>query len=183
VRFQENPVRGFTTIADNVVRELKNEISVSEAYDPQSGAPAPITANFICVWDTGSTDTVITSKIVNSLNLKPSGRAIVKTVGQNTGYSEHEVDTYLVNIILPNKVGFVGIRVSEGGLEESDVLIGMDIICRGDFAISNWNGKTCWTFRYPSIEKIDFVKEIRNHNLIFKSRISSMKRKKAKKGK
>ena len=35
----------------------------------------------------------------------------------------------------------------------------MDIITRGDFAISNVNGETTFSFRLPSIRTIDFVKE------------------------
>ena len=34
----------------------------------------------------------------------------------------------------------------------------MDIISKGDFTVTNDNGKTVFTFRYPSLECIDFVK-------------------------
>jgi len=36
----------------------------------------------------------------------------------------------------------------------------MDIIAFGDFAITNHNGQTRWTFRMPANEPIDFVEEI-----------------------
>jgi hypothetical protein len=39
------------------------------------------------------------------------------------------------------------------------MLIGMDVINYGDFAISNYNGKTTFSFRMPSLMKIDFCKE------------------------
>lgn len=38
-----------------------------------------------------------------------------------------------------------------------DVLIGMDIINQGDFAITNQNDKTMLSFRMPSRESIDFT--------------------------
>ena len=38
----------------------------------------------------------------------------------------------------------------------------MDIIGTGDFAVTNLDGKTVFTFRIPSAERIDFVKEIRD---------------------
>ena len=41
--------------------------------------------------------------------------------------------------------------------EQDDVLIGMDIINLGDFAVSNVEGSTCFTFRMPSLEEFDFV--------------------------
>ena len=39
------------------------------------------------------------------------------------------------------------------------MLIGMDIINLGDFAITNKNGNTKFTFEIPSSRDIDFVKE------------------------
>lgn len=35
----------------------------------------------------------------------------------------------------------------------------MDIISYGDFTISNYNGKTIFSFRTPSIIHTDYVKE------------------------
>lgn len=37
----------------------------------------------------------------------------------------------------------------------------MDVIGLGDFAVSNYRGKTTFTFRVPSLEEIDFVDEPR----------------------
>ena len=71
-----------------------------------------------------------------------------------------QAETYLVNIMLPNNVGFTGVRVSKGTLTGgADMLIGMDIISRGDFAVTNFNGTTRFTFRVPSAEHIDFVRD------------------------
>ncbi len=41
------------------------------------------------------------------------------------------------------------------------MLIGMDIIGAGDFAVTNKDGKTVMTYRYPSSKCIDFVTEHR----------------------
>ena len=38
-----------------------------------------------------------------------------------------------------------------------DVLIGMNIITQGDFAVTNQNDKTMLSFRMPSRESIDFT--------------------------
>ena len=40
----------------------------------------------------------------------------------------------------------------------------MDIIRHGDFSITNVNNKTTFSFRTPSVEEIDYVKESRNIN-------------------
>ena len=58
------------------------------------------------------------------------------------------------------------VRVSEGDTasfsREGDaaILIGMDIISQGDFCISNFAGRTVMTFRRPSLETIDYCKEV-----------------------
>ena len=46
----------------------------------------------------------------------------------------------------------------------TEVLIGMDIISLGDFAVTNLNNKTWFTFRMPSVARLDFVKEIRKES-------------------
>lgn len=44
-------------------------------------------------------------------------------------------------------------------LEKTEMLIGMDIISHGDFAFTNQDGKSCFSFRIPSKTKIDYVEE------------------------
>jgi uncharacterized protein YecA (UPF0149 family) len=34
----------------------------------------------------------------------------------------------------------------------------MDVITLGDFSITNWNDKTCMSYRYPSLHEIDYRK-------------------------
>lgn len=72
-----------------------------------------------------------------------------------------ESETYLVNIALPDRVVFTGLRVTRGNFEGGDILIGMDIINQGDFAVTNHKGTTKFTYRIPSQGHIDFVEEIR----------------------
>jgi hypothetical protein len=48
---------------------------------------------------------------------------------------------------------------------DADVLIGMDIIGEGDFAVTHQDGKTTFSFRVPSLKTIDFRKGDR---LLFK---------------
>ncbi len=96
------------------------------------------------IWDTGATGTVITKKVIDALNLVPTGITIVNGVG-----GQHQAKTYVVDILLPNKVLVPNVNVLEGSGESFDVLIGMDIIQTGDMAISNANGKTKFSFCFP----------------------------------
>ena len=154
--------RCFTSKYDRLSNVLMNEVSVSKAYLPPKPSNLPfappkdiIHKKFFAIWDTGATNTVITQKVVQDCELKPTGMVKVSHAG-----GEKITNTYLVNIRLPNKVEVCQIRVTEGIITgQGDVLIGMDIIGRGDFAVTNKNGKTVFSFRIPSVECIDFVKQ------------------------
>lgn len=148
-----NPL-AFTIKADGLLRALVTEVFISEAHDPKIQAP-PTLKKFLGIWDTGATHTMITKNVVSECNLAPTGRVMVQTAG-----GSQQVLTYFVNIGLPNMVQIPQIRVSEGILDgDADVLIGMDIISHGDFAITNKNGETTFSFRIPSITEIDFVRD------------------------
>lgn len=132
---------------------LKTEVGVCQGHDPRSG-PHPEVKQFIGIWDTGASGTMISAKIVAELGLVPTGKVKVFTAsGANI------VNTYFVNIFLPNQVAFSTIKVTEGVLNGADMLIGMDIITQGDFSISHFENKTCFSFRVPSVKETDFVQE------------------------
>lgn len=104
------------------------------------------------IYDTGATNSVISQKVIDECGLHPTGMTIVYTA-KGEGTSE----TYYVTICLPNKVCFPFTRVTKGILPEVDVLIGMDILSQGDFAVTNYENKTTFSFRVPSCKCIDFV--------------------------
>ena len=106
------------------------------------------------IWDTGASGSCINQRIVDDLKLIPVGRKQISTAG-----GLKETNTYLVDIGLPNNVIVRNILVSCADLGENlDVLIGMDIISLGDFAITNFSGRTTFSFRLPSVASIDFCK-------------------------
>lgn len=106
------------------------------------------------LWDTGASGTVITDNVVQALGLTATG--MTKCHGVQ---GEHVTETYLINLRLLNGVGFVAVPVTKGVLNGFDALIGMDIISKGDFAISQHSGRTVCTFRVPSTQRIDFVQD------------------------
>ena len=133
---------------------LKNQCRISPAWAPDADEPQPEMVIFDAIWDTGATNSVITQAVVDSCGLVPTGVAEVNHAGGSS-----QVATYLVNIALPNSVSYPGVRVSIGAVVGGDILIGMDIIGTGDFTVTNFNGTTTFSFRHPSIEHIDFVRE------------------------
>jgi len=136
------------------LRVLKNQCGISSAFDPASGGVAPPLTQFDAIWDTGATNSVITQKVIDTCGLVATGMTQVHGVH---GVSASE--TFLVNIFLPNKVAFSGVRVTKGDILDADILIGMDVINQGDFAVTNHNGITKFSFRIPSKLHIDFVQE------------------------
>jgi hypothetical protein len=107
------------------------------------------------IWDTGATNTCITQVAADRIGLVPTG-----LVDMTTAKGTHRASTVLTNVALPNGVGFHGLRVTICDLGQNvDVLIGMDIIGSGDFAITNFENKTVMSFRVPSTRTIDFVVE------------------------
>lgn len=70
------------------------------------------------------------------------------------------VETYVIDIILPNNVIIQNVIGSCSNLgDDIDMLIGMDIIRHGDFSITNKYGGTTFSFRIPSIKEIDYAEE------------------------
>lgn len=147
--------QSFTVSHKGRVSVLKSPVTIFQAFDPLHTPSPPSSHDFTAIWDTGATNTVITQKVVDHCDLKPIGRTIAKTA-----QGEMQTPVYLVNVMLPNKVGFANLRVTRGNTGgDADVLIGMDIVGIGDFAITNKDGKTVFSFRAPSCDTIDFLTE------------------------
>ncbi len=113
------------------------------------------------LWDTGAMCTCISNKLVQDLGLEPEDTQTV--IGANN--EPFEVPVYSVQL----KMGHFVIpyhRVCALPMDSAshDVIIGMDVMTKGDLAISNYEGKTVITFREPSICKIDFVAESQKYD-------------------
>jgi hypothetical protein len=149
--------QSFTVSFPGRMRELPFECGITSAFDPKAIPEAnhPKYRSFRAIFDTGATHSVITQKVVDDWQLKPISMTEVHTSQQ-----KHICEVYIVNIRLPNSVGFQNWRVTKQGLPApTEVLLGMDIIGLGDFAVTHKNGKTVFSFRCPSVDCIDFVKD------------------------
>ena len=117
----------------------------------------------IAQWDTGATGTCISTSVVDTLEMIHSGFVRIQTPS-----GESVRKTYCIDLVLPNKITVKQLKVndSEIGKQGIDILIGMDVISGGDFAVSNFMGKTVLSFRVPSEKRTDYVKEIAVTNTI-----------------
>ena len=135
---------------------------MSPAWDPKGNDPPPPLVKFKAVWDTGATNSMITQAVIDACGLKPVSTT---TVSHALGDTE-DVEVFLVNIGLPNGVGIPVLRVAKAVLKYGDILIGMDIITAGDFAVTNRGGFTKFSFRIPPQADIDFFAEEKKNNLL-----------------
>lgn len=149
--------KAFSLNFDGLSNRLITDIGICEFFDPATvRGKVPQLHKTTALWDTGATNSIITKKTAEALNLTPIGRIMTNHGG---GQSEHS--THLVNLMLPNQVGIVGVQVTEMEhiVDNFGVIVGMDVIIRGDLSITNHNGKTCFSFRIPSLHKVDYVDE------------------------
>ena len=104
------------------------------------------------LWDTGANCCCISYDLVKRLNLKPIGAMPIATPSGTAIYNK-----YMIDIELPNKIELKDVTVceSEIGSQKLDLIIGMNIINKGDFAISNFNGMTKFSFRIPTSSDIN----------------------------
>lgn len=141
----------FTTFCGCVSRRLINEAKI--IYNGKEFC----TNN--ALWDTGATGTCISAAVINSLGLVHHGYQNIHTpTGQKT------VRKFFVDVVLRNNVTITDVEVmeSEIGNQGIDILIGMDIISLGDFSVSNFAGKTQFSFRIPSQSHTDYVQVLKN---------------------
>lgn len=142
----------FTLKSGNLLNMLSSQVSISSNVTIDR---TDITINNRNgLWDTGASKTSIDKRIVTLMNLAPIGKISISTANGVVA-----VDTYLIDVTLPNNVTIKNVIASGTDLGNVDLLIGMDIICLGDFSITNTDNSTTFSFRIPSIQEIDYVKD------------------------
>lgn len=125
-----------------VVRELRSEARI---FDPLSERSLILKQ---AIWDTGATSTALNSSIARAFGLVATGQTLAVTANGTA-----VVNTYVINLGLPQKVLIRGLNVMDGDLgDNTDLLIGMDVIAMGDFIVQNCAGMTHFSFCIPPFE-------------------------------
>ena len=110
--------------------------------------------NAIATWDTGSVCSIIGMNVVETLDLKPEyGHELITSSKREISAVYHIDIEFEQGILLKDVLVHDLANLNAQGI---DMLIGMDIISLGDFAISNFDNHTQLTFRIPSTENLDF---------------------------
>lgn len=106
-------------------------------------------------WDTGSSESVISSNLVKKLSLQSIGSALLNGTSLSCKTKIYEI------ILLLAAKQRISLQVTESpqiGDSGIDLLIGLDVIGMCDFAISTDNENICMSVRIPSKGLIDFTK-------------------------
>lgn len=140
------PLSVFTEQYPHIMNKIINAVVV---INTENNLTVPATS----LWDTGATGTCISYELAQKLHLTPIGFQCIQTPSGSA-----QVKQYKVHIVLNQELVVQDVTVfdSEIGQQGLDVLIGMDIISLGDFAISNYKGTTQFSFRIPSQEHVDY---------------------------
>ena len=149
-------VNALSKVYPGFVDCIKTDVKIADPYTGKE-------IKTLAIWDTGATNSVITKSKAIELGLKPLGKAVVMGV-----HGAKEVSVYVAKITLNNENISLITQVSEcdelSSAGDTGMLIGMNVIGKGDFSISSYGGSTVMTFRAPSIKRTDFVEELKEYN-------------------
>ena len=140
----------FTQRNSDIIEAIVSECRICPAIDLKTGeVPPKVYSSQQALWDTGATNTLISSKVVKSLELKPYGKS-----GFSSANGVVETNLYEIHLGIPSAGVVCNVLALEKDDNDYEVVIGMDVISQGDFALSNHNGHTTFSFRLPSQEEI-----------------------------
>ena len=117
---------------------------------------ASLSVSTEALWDTGASISVIVPEIMNKLNVTPVDKKTIAGI-----HTTQTVDIVYVTVQLPNGVLKKTIEAAVCNIpSKTGMILGMDIILLGDFALSNGFDQTLFSFAVPPFkEKIDFSKK------------------------
>lgn len=143
----------FDSIKDRII--ITCSVSLPNSDDTQAELHRAL-------WDTGATTTCISLSLAKKLGLMPVD-TVKNVVGANN--EPFSAPVYCVQIRMGRFVipihNVIGLPMDG---TDREVIIGMDIISKGDLSITNYSGRTIITFRTPSLEAINYVDELNLQN-------------------
>jgi hypothetical protein len=151
---QPSRYHSFTSRYDGISNQLVSKVKIASAIEPDGNDNFEFSDEFKfdALWDTGAMCSLITPHVAKRLGLISLGKQLMRTPSGET-----QTEVYYINVLLPNNCSIHRVKALEGIPAGFDMLIGMDIIGLGDFAVSNYAGKTMFSFRIPSACEIDFT--------------------------
>lgn len=140
----------YTQRNSDIIEAIVSECRICSAVNFKHGEiPSKVYTSKKALWDTGATNTLISSKVVRELELKPYGKS-----GFSSANGVVDTNLYEIHLGIPSAGVVCNVLALEKDDEDYEVVIGMDVISQGDFAFSNHDGHSTFSFRLPSQEEI-----------------------------
>lgn len=147
---KKNPVKAITIRKTGIARSIISSVEVHDFFSANA-------CETLGIWDSGATNSVITKSVAQKLGLTSIGQTRVRGV-----HGIRIVNVYFVQIKLMGTDISFETNVTECDDLSNDqsvgMLLGMNIITKGDFSITNYRGNTTMSFRIPSKHRIDYLK-------------------------
>ncbi|MDR0519301.1 MAG: retropepsin-like domain-containing protein [Clostridiales Family XIII bacterium] len=140
-------IGSFTTLCQGISNALTNDVAIAPASDSSTKQIA-----VRALWDTGAMCSVVSNEVAKKLDLVPVSIQMISTPSGTM-----ETNMFVIDLILPNHIEVRRVQVLGAYPSSCDILIGMDVIGLGDFAVTNYLNQTAFSFRIPSRERIDFT--------------------------
>ena len=156
---------------DNIVNRILIDCFIGISHI--AGGDRPMKA----LWDTGACCTCIATSVAQEMGLvKVNERELI-----GADNKPFMADVFCVRLTMGHFViGFIEVCGIPMSGKAENMIIGMDVITKGDLSITNYQGKTVLTFREPSLETIDYVEELKLqkkcqdvHNIMTKKNINA----------
>lgn len=145
----------FTYQFDKNVKSLVTPVGITHPYDEERVVNKPKPHWTAGLWDTGASNCLITKSLAEAYNLHPIDKVWVEHA---KGRSLENV--YLAFLQITNRY-FVEVELTEcqSISNNFEIIIGLDVISKGDFSITSSRNKVTFSFRLPSSSHIDFTAE------------------------
>lgn len=132
----------ITTCAITPAVELDENFTVPQIHRTENA-----------MWDTGATNCLISRKLIEALHLEPIGQC---NLSDASSEEDEVADVYLVHLGLPTGHIVRNVQAAFTPSRDYDFVIGMDVITQGDFAITNKDNQTVFSYQRPAQEHIRF---------------------------
>ena len=127
------------------MHKITSRCVVAPANEPGNPNPRRSRLTFTGLLDTGAEVSAISRKVVAACSLKAGDHT--QDI-QGVGGTILKLPVFFIRLSLKDDIEIPNLRVVQGLLDNFDVLIGMDVIGKGDFQILNNKGKTNFSFHY-----------------------------------
>jgi hypothetical protein len=133
---------------------LTTSVGISTPFDETHIKRIPKPYWTAALWDTGATHCSITASLAKELDLIPASKVRVEHA-KGVSYE----NLYFLTLHVTKKY-YVEIELTEcqSVSNNFEIIIGMNVISHGDFALTSKNGIITFSFRLPSSTHIDFTK-------------------------